>query len=886
MVCRFEAMGELVNTAWLRSAFPALTIAAGLIAAGLSACSSSTSAPVAAGLAPVAAVRTADDVTDLTPPDGAAGLDYAPDVIEVDYLPGAVLPSGLAAHPAPDACAARQANALLRRNTGYEAVTDAIAARYGLAIRTQAYIGRCNMAAFDVPPAADGAAILAQLRSEFAPVLASAGFTPLAHAAFVPDDPDFVASTQYGGPQWGQRKIMCEAAWEYTRGDEDLLVGVVDTGSRLYHEELEGQVLNPEDYFPAAELDLFNHDNTVEDDDGHGTKIAGLIVASTNNARTIAGVADGCRVIPVKISNTASTAMYTDMAAGCLLAAELGARVVNLSWNGSSSSTNLRNMVDELAEQGVLLVVSAGNDATGNASYPAGYDNCMSAGATDRFDHRLDFSNFGDYVDIAAPGTELKSCFPTGVSQYAECEGTSFAAPLVAGGAALLWSHLPRLSLSTLRTALESTGTATTGFDEHHTVRRLDLGAALATTIDIQAPRPGRLVFHEQASLTPQPSDGAGEVQLLINGELIESRFEAPWTFDVDFSSYGFTMLDVEFRAYSGELWAADHLNLFIDNTSGLHILNEAFDDPLRFVYGLDARGYSAGLLGELKQADPAEWTVEDVRSNGRAEWMIGFPGYLGSYSARIGEAGDHGAFETDVLVTPRVNLVSTVSAALGFTSRCNLADGDRGSVLYTADDGQTFHPLEDAGVPVTCSGYQAEFTEHLYDLDAVLGQKVHFVFLFESDGGGAGENTEEDATWWVDNITISGTAVSLGGLDVDSAGVPGAVTGTINISAAPAAPENVERVEYWLDFAPLDTVDEYDIERTVDAAPFSAQFNLTTLLDWDNQTALLRARPIGASEFVGEEISVPVYLMNHLGDVNCDGAVDEADTAAYAAVL
>ena len=335
----------------------------------------------------------------------------------------------------------------------------------------------------------------------------------------------------------------------------------------------------------------------------------------------------------------------------------------------------------------------------------------------------------------------------------------------------------------------------------------------------------------------------------------------------------------MEFRAYSGGLWAVDHLSMLVDNTGGLHSVSENFDDPVRFLHGLDARGFSDGLLGALRQADPAGWTVEDVRSNGRTAWCVDFPGYLGSYSG-------HGAFETDALVTPRVNLAGTVSASLSFRSRTNLAAGDLGHLLYTPDYGMTFHPLESAGVPVTFGGYQPDFTEHVYDLDAVLGQKVHFLFLFESDSDEAGVNDDEDATWWLDDVTLGGTTVSLGGLDVDSADVPGAVTGTINIAAAAAAPENVERVEYTLDFPPLGVLDEYDIERTADAAPFPVQFNLTTLLDRDNQTALLRARPIGAGGFAGEETTAPVYLWNHLGDVNCDGAVDEADTAAYAAVL
>ena len=168
-------------------------------------------------------------VHDLTPPGGTPGVDYAPDIIEIGYRANVPIASSLLpSQPVSAEALSSRRNSVLRQNREYEQVTAAIATRYGLAIRNEAYLGDCNIAAFDLPPEADGDAVLRQLRREYAAVLECAGFTPLAQAGFIPDDPDFVDSTVNLGPQWGLRQIGCQVAWEYTRGDPDLWVGIVD----------------------------------------------------------------------------------------------------------------------------------------------------------------------------------------------------------------------------------------------------------------------------------------------------------------------------------------------------------------------------------------------------------------------------------------------------------------------------------------------------------------------------------------------------------------------------------------------------------------------------------------------------------------------------------
>ena len=179
-------------------------------------------------------------------------------------------------------------------------------------------------------------------------------------------EPDDVASPPTAGPQWRIGRIGCSQAWDYTKGDADVWIAIVDTGAMLFHEEL-SNVLDPEIHYPGYKLDLANNDNTMEDPYRHETNLCGIVVATQDNNRTITGVAPECRVVPVKISNNgfSNHALYV---AGCMLGFELGAKVVNLSWRSNNPSPQLEGMVNEIFAGGALLIVSGGNDRAPHAN--------------------------------------------------------------------------------------------------------------------------------------------------------------------------------------------------------------------------------------------------------------------------------------------------------------------------------------------------------------------------------------------------------------------------------------------------------------------------------------------------------------------------------------
>ncbi len=363
-------------------------------------------------------------------------------------------------------------------------MTDAIAAHFGLLIKQQVYLKSVNFASFEIPKRADGNAILQRLRTEGAGLVEHAVFAPRSRMQYVPNDPDMQAGPT--GPQWSHWLVCCPEAWEVTLGDPSVMVAVVDTGVMREHEELGAQVIDPKIDFPTSHCDVMNNDNTVEDQVGHGTFIAGMICAEADNGRTIAGVAPRCRVMPIKVANEPWTTA-DNLIAGSYLADQLGARVINFSW-GSYDDFPLENaMVNDVVADGVLFVCAAGNDDTSDFEYPSSYDSALSVGATDINDTRANFSNWGSYVDICAPGQGLKSCAIPITDWYeTDGNGTSYAAPMVAAAAGLIWSYNPDIELSDLRNALVTHGPIIPGFSGE--VHRLDIADALGVFVDPVVP--------------------------------------------------------------------------------------------------------------------------------------------------------------------------------------------------------------------------------------------------------------------------------------------------------------------------------------------------------------------------------------------------------------
>lgn len=257
--------------------------------------------------------------------------------------------------------------------------------------------------------------------------------------------------------QWAWAKIQAYQAWDLVTGSSTVKIAVVDTGIDNSHPDLPAVVL---------QKDFINNDNNAEDDNGHGTHVAGTIGALTNNGVGVAGMNWNVSLIAAKALDASGSGSYTAIANAIIWAADNGAKVINLSLGGSVGSTTLKNAVDYAWNKGAVLACAAGNNGTRAKSYPAAYTNCIAVAATDQNDAKASFSQYGSsWVDVAAPGVAILSTMPDTTvylntnygyyTTYDALNGTSMATPHVAGLAGLVWATGKCSTASCVRSRIE-----------------------------------------------------------------------------------------------------------------------------------------------------------------------------------------------------------------------------------------------------------------------------------------------------------------------------------------------------------------------------------------------------------------------------------------------
>jgi thermitase len=244
----------------------------------------------------------------------------------------------------------------------------------------------------------------------------------VAQALGDPDDPLF-------GEQWGMVKVRAPLAWGVTTGSPNINIAILDTGVDLDHPDLASKIVKNINFTPTP---------TVDDVYGHGTHVAGIAAAITGNGIGVAGLGCSATIMNVKVLGDEGMGSYSAIAQGIIWAADNGAEIINLSLGGPYNSSTLESAVNYAWSKGVVVVAAAGNDGDSVPSYPAGYTNCIAVAATDQRDVLAGFSNRGDWVDVAAPGSSVYSSLKDG--GYGTKTGTSMASPHVAGLAALVFT--------------------------------------------------------------------------------------------------------------------------------------------------------------------------------------------------------------------------------------------------------------------------------------------------------------------------------------------------------------------------------------------------------------------------------------------------------------
>jgi subtilisin family serine protease len=245
----------------------------------------------------------------------------------------------------------------------------------------------------------------------------------IAQALGTSNDPYFLQ-----GSQWHLSKIQAPTAWDTTTGSSSQIIAVIDSGVRASHPDLVGKVL--------VGYDFVANDNDANDENGHGTAVAGTVSPGSNNQIGVCGVAWSNPILPVRVLDANGSGTYSAIANGIIYAADRGAKVINLSLGGTSSSRTLQDAINYAWNKQCVIVAAAGNNGSNIAFYPAACSNVVAVSATDASDIRPTWSNFGSYVDVSAPGVDILSVF--GNDQYAAWNGTSFSSPVTSGVVALM----------------------------------------------------------------------------------------------------------------------------------------------------------------------------------------------------------------------------------------------------------------------------------------------------------------------------------------------------------------------------------------------------------------------------------------------------------------
>ena len=301
-------------------------------------------------------------------------------------------------------------------------------ARRAAGASDHAAIRQLGARVFIVP---DSRVALAALRGSAAVEYAEAD-SLLAPTDTLPNDPYFPTGTgSLNGGQWGLFKTQAPKAWDVTTGSSGVLIADIDSGVALVP-DLVGQVVQG--------YNVLDGTTNTADTYGHGTYVAGVIAAATNNGAGIAGYCWSCRLMPVKVYSTSAGAYVSDIAAGMTWAVDHGARVLNISLGGPNTSTTLSNAVSYARQSGTVVVAAAGNSGCDCLTYPAAITGVVGVAGSDQTDTLFSYSNYGSWVPLAAPGSNLTT-WPDG--SYVPVGGTSMAAPVVAGIAGLLFSRNP-----------------------------------------------------------------------------------------------------------------------------------------------------------------------------------------------------------------------------------------------------------------------------------------------------------------------------------------------------------------------------------------------------------------------------------------------------------
>ncbi|MEW6126769.1 MAG: S8 family serine peptidase [Acidobacteriota bacterium] len=347
----------------------------------------------------------------------------------------------------------------------------------------------------------------------------------LAPDAMVPNDPGYAN-------EWHLDRIVAPEAWGTTTGLTNIVVAICDTGVDSTHPDLASKIV------PGWNM----YDNNADTSDvyGHGTMVAGTAAAASNNQQGVASVAWGCQLMPVRISDIYGIASYSTIANGIRWAADHGARVANVSYKASNSSS-VTSASSYMNSKGGVVAIAAGNDGLFDATADNPY--VLTVSATDFLDNLYSWSSRGNNIDVAAPGSVYTTARGGG---YTYANGTSFAAPIVAGLAALVLSANPTLTATQaqdqVKQSADDLGDA--GWDSNYGYGRVNAARAVgagappdteAPSVSFSSPATGANISATiNVQVAASDNVGVASVSFSVDGVQQGTASASPYSFTWD----------------------------------------------------------------------------------------------------------------------------------------------------------------------------------------------------------------------------------------------------------------------------------------------------------------------------------------------------------------
>ncbi|MDH3894827.1 MAG: S8 family serine peptidase [Chromatiales bacterium] len=455
--------------------------------------------------------------------------------------------------------------------------------------------------------------------------------------AFTPNDPEFASG-------WHHAKMNTPEAWDTSQGD-GIVVAVCDTGILASHVDLAGQLV------PGWNTASNSSDNS--DIHGHGTKVAGVIAATTDNAAAVASVAWKAKVMPIRVTNSSDGSASISAIASCISwAADHGALIANASYRTTRYSS-IAEAAKKLRDKGGLYFSSAGNDGNDPGWSNNPYINTISA--TNKSDGQPSWSNYGQFVDFSAPGVSIRTTTKGGGT--GGVSGTSFSSPNAAAVAALVMAANPSLSPNEVEAVLQNTAVdlGNPGWDPKFGFGRLDAAAAVAMAANaspgdttppvVAVANPG--ANSEVSGLVPvdiNASDNFGveKVDLLVDGLTVATDTTAPFQFSWDSVDHADGEAKISARAVDVHGNRSESARVTVNVMNG----GEQIDDTVAPSVRIESPGQGATVSGNVSlraaATDEIGVTMLSITINGQTRCAGDAPTLSCSWNTRKLAAGTY----------------------------------------------------------------------------------------------------------------------------------------------------------------------------------------------------------------------------------------------------